>query len=228
MDVKSTEIIFKTTVIGTANNTYEVIRESHVNDGSEAIIIQLYPTISVDNPYVLDTTTMHLINKMPELNISKAHVLNLFSKVITQKPLSSDLPTIDEENLNYISRALKSINNNVKVIIAWGNSHITNLIVNRSKLKVLELIMANNLDAYQIISSDSPMLPDGCHILFLGLRYSDNCWQLEKFPLDSEFKRIGIIVTKRTSVNKRKTESKTIPISKTGRTNKKRKGSNVL
>lgn len=81
----------KTTVIGTDKNTYEIIKEyteDKSSSGEEAVIIQLYPTVGIDDVSKTDSTTLHLQNKMKQLGWKKVHILNLFSKIAKWKPLA--------------------------------------------------------------------------------------------------------------------------------------------
>ena len=128
-----------TTVIGTESNTYEIIREiKGMEDGEEAYIIQLYPTVSIRNAERIDSTAQHLINKMIEMKWKKVHLLNLYSMVAHQKPKAGDLKNVDKENLAYIRKILSNADAKAKVIIAWGNSLQSNKSANESKLVLLE------------------------------------------------------------------------------------------
>ena len=58
----------ETKVIGEADGskTYE-IRKRYDYEGSTAVIIALYPTVSLLNPVVMDNSTLFLLNHAKEL-----------------------------------------------------------------------------------------------------------------------------------------------------------------
>ena len=200
-----------TTVIGTESNTYEIIREiKGMEDGEEAYIIQLYPTVSIRNTERIDSTAQHLINKMPEMKWRKVHLLNLYSMVALQKPKAGDLKNIDKENLAYIRKILSSADAKAKIIIGWGNSLQTNKSANESKLVLLEGLTGaqGKKKLWQIIADGMDIELTGTHILFLGLRYADCIWTLTEYPAKTEIDRLTKVLAKSAGKVKKETGKK--------------------
>ena len=183
----------KTHIIGTEKKTFEIIREwEGMEVGEEVVVIQINPTIGIQNMEKIDSTTMHLLNKMKELKWRKVHLLNLFSTVTQGKLLASNLKSVDEENINYIKSIFKMHGAEKKIVIAWGNSLATNSATNQSKKELLEIFqkMFPKGKLYQIVTDNAEDNLQGTHILFLGLRYSNDIWYIEEFPLKEELKRL--------------------------------------
>lgn len=200
-----------TTVIGTESNTYEIIREiKGMEDGEEAYIIQLYPTVSIRSTERIDSTAQHLINKMPEMKWRKVHLLNLYSMVALQKPKAGDLKNIDKENLAYIRKVLSSADAKAKIIIGWGNSLQTNKSANESKLVLLEGLTGaqGKKKLWQVIADGMDIELTGTHILFLGLRYADCMWTLTEYPAKTEIDRITKVLAKSAGKVKKETGKK--------------------
>lgn len=200
-----------TTVIGTESNTYEIIREiKGMEDGEEAYIIQLYPTVSIRNTERIDSTAQHLINKMPEMKWRKVHLLNLYSMVALQKPKAGDLKNIDKENLAYIRKVLSSADAKAKIIIGWGNSLQTNKSANESKLVLLEGLTGaqGKKKLWQVIADGMDIELTGTHILFLGLRYADCIWTLTEYPAKTEIDRLTKVLAKSAGKVKKETGKK--------------------
>lgn len=59
-------------------STYE-IRRKWGEEGKKALVIELYPTISVENCGVLDVSTMHLINRSRNFRYIKRSISWLFT-----------------------------------------------------------------------------------------------------------------------------------------------------
>lgn len=187
--------VLKTIVIGTEKNTYEIIREIEDMDekeGEEVVVIQVYPTIGIGTVECIDSTTLHLINKMQELNWRKVHLLNIFSTIAHGKLLLGNLKTVDEENIAYIKKILKEHGTDKKVIIAWGNNLTTNVASNQSKKNILESFqkMYPKGKLYHI-AAESMEEAVGTHILFLGLRYTNDLWEVEEYPVKEEVKKFS-------------------------------------
>lgn len=200
-----------TTVIGTESNTYEIIREiKGMEDGEEAYIIQLYPTVSIRNTERIDSTAQHLINKMPEMKWRKVHLLNLYSMVALQKPKAGDLKNIDKENLAYIRKILSSADAKAKIIIGWGNSLQTNKSANESKLVLLEGLTGaqGKKKLWQVIADGMDIELTGTHILFLGLRYAGCIWTLTEYPAKTEIDRLTKVLAKSAGKVKKETGKK--------------------
>lgn len=198
-----------TTVIGTESNTYEIIREiKGMEDGEEAYIIQLYPTVSIQSAERIDSTAQHLINKMLEMKWKKVHLLNLYSMVAQQKPKAGDLKNVDKENLAYIRKILSSADAKAKVIIGWGNSLQSNKSANESKLVLLEGLagVQGKRKLWQIVTDGMDIELTGTHILFLGLRYAGCVWTLTEYPAKTEMDKLTKALVK--SAGKAKKEIK--------------------
>ena len=191
----------KVTVIGTEKNTFEIIRESEGGDfkGEEVIVIQVYPTINIHTADTMDSTSLHLQNKMRELGWSKVHMLNIFSQVVHRKPLASTLKSLDKENLEYIREVLKTVGEQSKVIICWGNSLMTNKAANESKKAILEMYqkLHPKKKLWQIMTDGMVEELTGTHILFLGLRHAGDNWYLEEYPVKKELSRIESLLMKK-------------------------------
>ncbi len=184
--------MLKTEVIGTTTHTYEVIKENTGAKGKEVVIIGLYPTIGIENVGIIDKTNLYIQNKMGQLGWSKVHVLNLFSQIIKQKPLTKDLSSIDDTNIAYLKSALEDMPEQTDVVIAWGNSHTSNKIVNKSKAKVLTMLRSlKSVNVCQIVTEKMTNDTEGTHLLFLGLRHSDEKWIVEAYPVEKEIVRLA-------------------------------------
>lgn len=196
-----------TTVIGTESNTYEIIREiKGMEDGEEAYIIQLYPTVSIQSAERIDSTAQHLINKMLEMKWKKVHLLNLYSMVAHQKPKAGDLKNVDKENLAYIRKILSSADAKAKVIIGWGNSLQSNKSANESKLVLLEGLagVQGKRKLWQIVTDGMDIELTGTHILFLGLRYAGCVWTLTEYPAKTEMDKLTKALVKSAGKAKKK------------------------
>lgn len=191
----------KTTVIGTERNTFEIIKEyaeESTVSGDEVAIVQLYPTVGIADVGMTDSTTLHLQNKMKQLGWTKVHLLNLFSQIARRKPLAGDLKSVDKENMAYVKNVLSDVGKRGKIIVAWGNSHSTNLVVNESKKELLEFLISSQAGkAFQLVADDMMTEGEGTHILFLGLRYADDEWQVTDYPTKAQLEKIAAQVQKR-------------------------------
>lgn len=207
MDIQRVTQTTKVTVIGTEKNTYEIIREADTESGNgeEVIVIQVYPTISIHSADTMDSTSLHLQNKMKELGWNKVHMLNIFSQIVNRKPLASTLKMVDKENLDYIKEIFKTIGQQSKVIICWGNSLTTNKAANESKKAILEAYQKIHPKKrlWQIQTDGMFEEMTGTHILFLGLRHADDNWFLEEYPVKKELAKLDSLL------NKKKDQEKT-------------------
>lgn len=201
----------KTTIIGTERNTFEIIKEYAEEKavvGDEVAIIQLYPTVGIEDVGATDSTTLHLQNKMKQLGWAKVHMVNLFSQIARRKPLAGDLKAVDKENMAYVKNLISDVGKRGKIVVAWGNSHSTNLVVNESKKELLEFLLSSQSEnVYQLVADNLETETEGTHILFLGLRYADDEWQLTGYPAKAQLEKISAQVQKR----KPKTEDKKQP-----------------
>ncbi|MBO5524371.1 MAG: DUF1643 domain-containing protein [Roseburia sp.] len=201
----------RTTIVGTERSTFEIIKEYAEEKavvGDEVVIIQLYPTVGIEDVGATDSTTLHLQNKMKQLGWTKVHMVNLFSQIARRKPLAGDLKTVDKENMAYVKNVISDVGKRGKIVVAWGNSHSTNLIVNESKKELLEFLVSSQPEnVYQLVADSMETEAEGTHILFLGLRYADDEWQLTGYPAKAQLEKISAQVQKR----KPKTEDKKQP-----------------
>ncbi|WP_164516825.1 DUF1643 domain-containing protein [Clostridium transplantifaecale] len=181
------ENILKTrvTVSADGKNTYAISKAVEGLDGGKGVLVMLYPTRTVDNFYVEDSTNVHLMNHMKSLGINEYVVVNLFS-IVTQSRLSVKGLKLDEENLKYIrDNIFKTIDNSKdKVIIAWGNSHQTSKVVNQAKLEILKMWTELHKTAklYQMTADGLDKDNIGVHPLYLGIRYANATWKLAPYP----------------------------------------------
>lgn len=78
--------------IGTddGKNTYE-IRRKWSEKGKKAIVIELYPTIEVENCGMMDVSTMHLLNHVNDFGWGELRIMNLYATVVANKPSVSQL-----------------------------------------------------------------------------------------------------------------------------------------
>ena len=161
----------KTTIVGTERSTFEIIKEYAEEKavvGDEVVIIQLYPTVGIEDVGATDSTTLHLQNKMKQLGWTKVHMVNLFSQIARRKPLAGDLKAVDKENMAYVKNVISDVGKRGKIVVAWGNSHSTNLIVNESKKELLEFLVSSQLEnVYQLVADSMETEAEGTHILFL-------------------------------------------------------------
>lgn len=191
----------KTTIIGTERNTFEIIKEYAEEKavvGDEVAIIQLYPTVGIEDVGATDSTTLHLQNKMKQLGWAKVHMVNLFSQIARRKPLAGDLKAVDKENMAYVKNVISDVGKRGKIVVAWGNSHSTNLVVNESKKELLEFLISSQPEnVHQLVTESMETETEGTHILFLGLRYADDEWQLTDYPAKAQLEKISAQVQKR-------------------------------
>lgn len=187
--------------------TYEIKRTWNT-DGRKAVVVELYPTLSVDRCGELDLSTMHLLNHSKELGWGCVRIVNLYSTVYERKPLASQLE-YDEENLQYIEGVFKS--DDIKeydIVIATGSSLKTNKDTVMSKVALLNMIVDNKLEgnANHIV----PEFVDdeweqGIHPLFLGLHHSRDQWTLAKYDVAGELDKLsGYLKTRNKNIDEGK------------------------
>lgn len=100
-------------------NTYE-IRRKWAEKGKKALVIELYPTLTADQCGNMDVSTMHLMNHVQELGWGEVRIVNLYSKVFSEKPTVSQLSE-DDNNLSYIEEILEEQDiGGYDIVIAWG------------------------------------------------------------------------------------------------------------
>ena len=168
--MKTGELTVTTQIIGSNDNqnTYEV-RRTWDENGKTAIVIELYPTISVTNIDKMDLSTMHLMNHTKELGWGSVRIVNLYSTVFDAKPRTSMLLE-DEENMEYLKTIFSQ--KDIKeqdIVIAWGSGLSNHLLTSKKKLEILELIAKKKLDGLVMCIESEYMLDEDEGVDFLPL-----------------------------------------------------------
>lgn len=163
-------------------NTYE-IRRKWGKGGKKALVIELYPTISVENCGVMDASTMHLANHVNDFGWKEMRIVNLYATVITKKPSVSEL---QENSLAYIEEILEEKDiETYDIVIAWGNSLSTHKGTINIKTDLLSMLEEKGLTKnVKSITVDGISTKNfGIHPLYLGLHYPREKWSLIEYPL---------------------------------------------
>ena len=164
-------------------NTYE-IRRKWVEKGKKALVIELYPTLTADQCGNMDVSTMHLMNHVQELGWGEVRIVNLYSKVFSEKPTVSQLSE-DDNNLSYIEEILEEQDiGGYDIVIAWGNTLISHRQTIQAKTDLLTMIKEKGLAKQVKCIVTNNLKANGVHPLYLGLRYSKDVWSLQPFPLE--------------------------------------------
>lgn len=171
--------------VGTDDNshTYE-IRRKWGDKGKKSLVIELYPTLTVEKCGNMDVSTMHLMNHAQELGWSEMRIVNLYSRVFSEKPTVKQL-TDNDNNLSYIEEILEGKDiKDYDIVIAWGNTLSSHTKTIHAKIDLLSIMKEKGL-AKQIkcIITDNLDI-NGVHPLYLGLRYSCDKWKLKPYPLE--------------------------------------------
>lgn len=176
------------TAVGTEDgkNTYE-IRRKWSDKGKKALVICLYPTISIDNLCKSDISTMHLLNHANENFLwGEMTLVNLYAKVFDEKPLVSQLGE-DNSNIAYIEELLER--DDIKeydIVIAWGSSLSTHRRTINLKIDLISMLLDKGLaDNVKCITTENldTRSEHGTHPLYLGLHFARDKWELQPFPL---------------------------------------------
>lgn len=164
-------------------STYEIHRK-WAEKGKKALVIELYPTLTADKCGSMDVSTMHLMNHVQELGWSEVRIVNLYSRVFSEKPTVSRL-SADDNNLSYIEEILEEQDiGGYDIVIAWGNTLISHRQTIQAKTDLLNMIKEKGLaEQVKCIVTDN-LKADGVHPLYLGLRHSKDVWRLQPFPLE--------------------------------------------
>lgn len=190
------ESVLRTKVTATADGsrTYSIVKSIEGASGGKGIFILLYPTRTLDNLHVEDSTNVHILNHLQELGLREYVVVNLFSTV-TQSKLSTKGLALDTDNLNYIrDKVFKGLDENKdKVIVAWGNSHQTSKVVNQAKLEILKMWTEAHKEGklYQLTADGLEKGNIGVHPLYMGIRFSNAEWGLVEYPHTSVIKDLA-------------------------------------
>ena len=190
------ESVLRTKVTATADGsrTYAIVKTIEELKGGKGVFVLLYPTRTLDNLHVEDSTNVHILNHLQELGLGEYVVVNLFSTV-TQSKLSTKGLALDTDNLNYIrDKVFKELDERKdKVIVAWGNSHQTSKVVNQAKLEVLRMWTETHKEGklYQLTADGLEKDNIGVHPLYMGIRYSNAQWRLTEYPHMSVMKKLA-------------------------------------
>lgn len=211
--LKHKELNIKTRIVTseTGDKTYSYTKELQEEKGEHGIFVMLYPTRDESNFQVEDSTSMHIQSHMRELGLSSYTVVNLFASV-TKSRLSTRGLVVDEENLIYIKEQIlsKISGDDTKVIIAWGNSHLTSQAVNQSKKRLLELWtgLQTGRELYQLTTAGLEKGCTGVHPLYMGIRYNNAVWELEPYPLQKELAKLSNVLEEKKQQGKQEKKSK--------------------
>lgn len=202
----------ETTIIGEqdGSKTYEV-RKKYDFEGRTSVVIALYPTVSLLNPYMMDNSTLFLLNHARELGYNYIRILNIYPNVFSRKPLSKQLRH-SSENMEYIKSVLNSEKEKeTDIIIAWGTSLKTNDTTNEIKAEIIRMIsqigLEQNLKHFIGIGLDREerLTP---HMLWLGL-HCKGSWFVENITVKELAESIGKEIVEQEKVKKTRTKSRT-------------------
>ena len=207
------ESVLRTKVTATADGsrTYSITKTIEGVNGGKGIFILLYPTRTLDNLHVEDSTNVHILNHLQELGLGEHVVVNLFSTVIQSK-LSTKGLALDTDNLNYIKdKVFNGVDENKdKVIVAWGNSHQTSKVVNQAKLEILKMWTEMHKEGklYQLTADGLEKSNTGVHPLYMGIRFSNAEWGLTEYPHASVMKDLAENGLKESGMQEKKAAKK--------------------
>lgn len=164
-------------------NTYEIHRK-WAEKGKKSLVIELYPTLTADKCGNMDVSTMHLLNHVQEIGWGEMRIVNLYSKVFSEKPTVKQL-TDNENNLSYIEEILEEKDiKDYDIVIAWGNTLVSHINTIHAKIDLLTMMKNKGLAKQIKCIITENMKAEGVHPLYLGLRYSKDIWKLKQFPLE--------------------------------------------
>lgn len=201
----------ETKVIGEADGskTYE-IRKRYDFEGSTAVVIALYPTVSLLNPVVMDNSTLFLLNHAKELGYNTIRILNIFPNVFKSKPLVKQLRHSDE-NMSYIEAVLdEEKETGADIIIAWGASLKSNETANVIKGEIIDMIVQKGLEqnlkhfTSGSLDGETVITP---HMLWLGL-HSKETWYVESITAKVLGETIGKKIVEEVKKPKSKSKAK--------------------
>ena len=191
-------------------HTYEV-RRTWSEDGKKALVLELYPTLSLGRTDELDLSTLHLLNHAKDFGWGMVRIVNLYSLVCNGgKPKASDL-LYDDENMAYIEDILESEDiGEYDIVIATGNSLSTHAATIETKTDIFEMLRDKGLSGQtKCIVTDSMDVnkSSGVHPLFLGLHYGKDVWRLETFDIEEELKLLSEAMKPKTKVSEPKSDN---------------------
>lgn len=150
------------------------------------LVLELYPTLSMDRCGELDLSTMYLMNHVKDFKWCSVRIVNLYSKVFGCKPHASQLET-DETNIAYIEEILDGEDiYEYDIVIATGRSLSTHKKTIEAKLDILHILQEKKLEGQ--VKCIIPEFVDvnasqGIHPLFLGLHHAKEQWYLEAYDI---------------------------------------------
>lgn len=181
----------RTTIISSDDltHTYEVKKElrnekGELAQGKDAVLVGMYPTITAEEPYKTDLSTMHLLNNMEALGLRSVRIVNLFSRVCSAK-LSARGLEVDQKNMGYIEGIMKEESFPTSLmILAWGNSMATCQAANLSKARISNLF-GTYYPKGKLYQLTAPGLnvenQEPVHVLYLGIRHKNEDWSIEEY-----------------------------------------------
>lgn len=174
------------------SNTYE-IRRTFSREGKKALVIELYPTLSVDNASDMDLSAMHLMNHSTDLGWNDVRVVNLYSNVFAQKPLVGELNNATS-SLAYIEEILEEKDiKDYEIVIAWGSALAKHKQTINMKIDILTMLKEKGLQGcVRCLNAESMIIEEnyGTHPLFLGLHYGKENWYTMEYPLEQELDKL--------------------------------------
>lgn len=182
----------ETEVVGSDDGklTYE-IRRKWSDEGAKAVVIELYPSIKIENMERIDLSYMHLQNHLAELGIGEVRIVNLFCTVFDHKPLAKYLIE-NEENIQHIKEVCQSKDIDM-IIIAYGSTLGNHQIANSIKSDLLKFLIDKKLDKkvkHLVVDYLDTNEQIGTHPLYLGLRFSKEEWMIADFPLKYSYEEL--------------------------------------
>ena len=199
--MKKQEYTISTQIIGTEDGklTYEVRKTISIEEGKRAVLIALYPTVSLLSPYTMDNSTLFLLNRAQELGYNDFRIVNIYSKVCKGKVSSKQLFR-DDDNIAYLEKVfVEEQNNNTDILIAWGTSFKLNETSKNIKIEVLQMLkkIIKEKNIKQLTADDldteSLLTP---HVLWLGLHCKDT-WYTKSVSIDQLLLSLGVNIQKR-------------------------------
>lgn len=171
-------------------HTYEIHRK-WAEKGKKSLVIELYPTITASKCGSMDVSTMHLLNHVQELGWGEVRIVNLYSKVFSEKPKVKQL-TDNDNNLSYIEEILEEQDiKEYDIVIAWGNTLVSHTDTIHAKMDLLTMMKSKGLVKQVKCIVTENMEAEGVHPLYLGLRYSKDSWKLKPYPLEKVLHELG-------------------------------------
>lgn len=162
-------------------HTYEIHRK-WAEKGKKSLVIELYPTLTVDKCGNMDISTMHLMNHVQELGWGEVRIVNLYSRVFSGKPTVSQLAE-DDYNLSYIEEILEEQDiRGYDIVVAWGNTLLSHTQTVHAKTDLLTMMKDRGLAKQVKCIVTDGMKAEGVHPLYLGLRSCKGCVEAEAVP----------------------------------------------